>query len=149
MASFTVTKRKNKTSFSWQYDVKHPTFKSGKKRKSGFKTKAEATNAAHQLVNELEQGFKLEDNKTFNNYYWDWIEIKNKRNLSKRQFYWYERAIKLFDKYFGDDMLVKNVTRSDYQKFLNQYARVTQMKRCEKFMVVYQDVLKMQFTTVI
>ena len=24
MASFTVTKRKNKTSTSWQYDVKHP-----------------------------------------------------------------------------------------------------------------------------
>ncbi len=42
MATFTVTKRKNKTSTTWQYDVKDPNFKSGKKRKSGFKTKAEA-----------------------------------------------------------------------------------------------------------
>lgn len=121
MASFTVTKRKNKTSTSWQYDVKHPSFKSGKKRKSGFKTKAEATNAAQQLINELENGFNLEDNKKFTDYYWDWIEIKNKRNLSKRQFYWYERAINLFNDYFGDDMLVKNITRSEYQKFLNKY----------------------------
>lgn len=30
MATFTVTKRKNKTSSSWQYDVKHPSLKSGK-----------------------------------------------------------------------------------------------------------------------
>ena len=30
MASFTITKRKNKNSTSWQYDVKHPSFKSGK-----------------------------------------------------------------------------------------------------------------------
>lgn len=39
MATFTVTKRKNKTSSSWQYDVKHPSLKSGKKRKSGLKQK--------------------------------------------------------------------------------------------------------------
>lgn len=56
MASFTVTKRKNKKSSSWQYDVKHPSFKSGKKRKSGFKTKAEAVNAAQQLIRDLEDG---------------------------------------------------------------------------------------------
>lgn len=31
MATFTVTKRKNKTSTTWQYDVKDPGFKSGKK----------------------------------------------------------------------------------------------------------------------
>ena len=36
MATFTVTKRKNKTSTTWQYDVKDPSFKSGKKRKSGI-----------------------------------------------------------------------------------------------------------------
>ena len=29
MATFTVTKRKNKKSSSWQYDVKHPSLKSG------------------------------------------------------------------------------------------------------------------------
>ena len=52
MATFTVTKRKNKTSTTWQYDVKDPSFKSGKKRKSGFKTKAEATLAAQQLRSE-------------------------------------------------------------------------------------------------
>ncbi|SUK27027.1 putative integrase [Staphylococcus aureus] len=71
MASFTIKKRKNKTSTSWQYDVKHPSFKSGKKRKSGFKTKAEASNAAQQLIRDLKDGNKIEDNKKFTAYYSD------------------------------------------------------------------------------
>lgn len=123
MATFTVTKRKNKTSTSWQYDVKHPSFKYGKKRKSGFKTKAEATNAAQQLIRDLEDGNKIEDNKKFETYYNDWIEIKNKRDLSPRQYYWYERSLKLFKEYFGEQMLLKNIKRTDYQKFLNDYGK--------------------------
>ncbi|PCF77596.1 Arm DNA-binding domain-containing protein, partial [Staphylococcus delphini] len=107
MASFTVTKRKNKTSSSWQYDVKHPSFKSGKKRKSGFKTKAEAVNAAQQLIRDLKDGNAIDD-KTFKEYYNDWLVIKNKKSLSKRQYYWYERSIKLFEEYFGEGMLIKN-----------------------------------------
>lgn len=120
MASFTVTKRKNKKSSSWQYDVKHPSFKSGKKRKSGFKTKAEAVNAAQQLIRDLEDGNAIDD-KTFKEYYEDWLVIKNKKSLSKRQFYWYERAIKLFEEHFGNAMLIRNITRTEYQKFLNNY----------------------------
>ena len=111
MATFTVTKRKNKTSSSWQYDVKHPSLKSGKKRKSGFKTKAEATNAAQQLIRDLEDGNNIEDNKKFVDYYVDWIKIKNKKQLSSKQFYWYERSIKLFSEYFGENMLVNNIKR--------------------------------------
>ncbi|REH94778.1 Arm DNA-binding domain-containing protein, partial [Staphylococcus felis] len=89
MASFTVTKRKNKASTSWQYDVKHPSFKSGKKRKSGFKTKAEATNAAQQLIRNLEDGNVIDD-KTFKEYYNDWLVIKNKKKVAKSHFYWYD-----------------------------------------------------------
>lgn len=121
MATFTVTKRKNKTSTSWQYDVKHPSFKSGKKRKSGFKTKAEATNAAQQLIRDLEDGNIIEDNKTFSTYYKDWLVMKNKKSLSPKQYYWYERSLKLFTEYFGENMLLKNIKRIEYQKFLNKY----------------------------
>lgn len=79
MATFTVTKRKNKTSTSWQYDVKDPTFKSGKKRKSGFNTKGEATYAAQQLIRDLG-----DDNKIFEDYYKDWMEIKNKKHVASQ-----------------------------------------------------------------
>ncbi|AVQ34367.1 site-specific integrase [Staphylococcus muscae] len=123
MATFTVTKRKNKNSTSWQYDVKHPSFKSGKKRKSGFKTKAEATNAAQQLIRDLEDGNFLEDNKTFSDYYNEWLIIKNKRELASQQYYWYERSLRLFNEYFGDRFLIKNLKRSEYQKFLNEFGQ--------------------------
>lgn len=123
MTSFTVTKRKNKNSTSWQYDVKHPSFKSGKKRKSGFKTKAEATNAAQQLIQELDSGNFLVENKTFSSYYREWLQIKNKKQLSPRQYYWYQRSLRLFEEYFGNKMLIKNIIRSEYQKFLNNYGK--------------------------
>lgn len=123
MASFTVTKRKNKNSTSWQYDVKHPSFKSGKKRKSGFKTKAEATNAAQQLIRDLEDGNALENNKTFSSYYEEWLIMKKKSELSSRQYYWYKRSLDLFEEFFGENMLVKNIKRSEYQKFLNNYGK--------------------------
>lgn len=123
MTSFTVSKRKNKKSTSWQYDVKHPSFKSGKKRKSGFKTKAEAINAAQQLIRDLEDDNFIEDSKTFSDYYNEWLVIKNKNNISKKQYYWYGRSLKLFTAYFGDDFLIKNLKRSDYQKFLNFFGQ--------------------------
>lgn len=121
MASFTVTKRKNKNSTSWQYDVKHPSFKSGKKRKSGFKTKVEAINAAQRLIRDLEDGSKFEENKKFEDYYDEWLIIKNKKKVSPMQYYWYERSLRLFNEYFGKNMLLKNITRSEYQKFLNRF----------------------------
>lgn len=74
--TFTVTKLQNKTSTSWQYDVKDSRFNSGKKRKYGFKTKAKATNVAQQLIRDCEDGNKIEDNKKFETYYNDWLEIK-------------------------------------------------------------------------
>ena len=122
MATFTVTKRKNKTSTTWQYDVKDPSFKSGKKRKSGFKTKAEATLAAQQLIRDLEDGNKIEDNKRFEDYYRYWLIANGKNKLSEKQQYWYEHALNLFLKHFGENVLIKNITRSEYQKFISEYS---------------------------
>ncbi len=130
MASFTVTKRKNKTSTSWQYDVKHPSFKSGKKRKSGFKTKAEAVNAAQQLIRDLEDGNILEDKK-FKEYYNEWLEVNGKLKLSEKQIYWYQRALALLLEHFGEDIKIKQITRTEYQKFITNYSvgRVTETVR--------------------
>lgn len=130
MASFTVTKRKNKTSSSWQYDVKHPSFKSRKKRKSGFKTKAEAVNAAQQLIRDLEDGNAIDD-KTFKEYYEDWLEVNGKLKLSEKQVYWYKRALTLLLNHFDEDVKIKQITRIEYQKFITNYSegRVTETVR--------------------
>ncbi|MCU7557294.1 tyrosine-type recombinase/integrase [Macrococcus capreoli] len=121
MATYTVYKRENKNGFSWQYDIKDKSFKNGKKRKAGFKTKGEAVHAAQKIIEELNAGNYVED-KYFKDYYNTWLDINNKSKLSKKQFYWFERALTLFLEHFGDDMLVKNITRSEYQRFINNYA---------------------------
>ncbi|TDM39846.1 site-specific integrase [Macrococcoides goetzii] len=123
MATFTVYKRTNKTGFTWQYDIKDKSFKSGKKRKAGFKTKAEATLAAQQVIRELEDGTLNHEDKKFKDYYNDWLEINGKLELSSKQVYWYERALKLFLEHFGEDILIKNITRSEYQKFITNYSK--------------------------
>ena len=122
MATFTVTKRKNKTSTSWQYDVKDSSFKSGKKRKSRFNTKAEATYAAQQLIRDLEDGNNVEENKKFEEYYRDWLIANGKNKLSDKQQYWYDHALDLFLAHFGEDILIKNITRNEYQKFISNYS---------------------------
>lgn len=75
------------------------------------------------MIKDLKEGNKIEDNKKFTEYYSDWINLKNKKQLSSKQFYWYEVSIKLFSEVFGLNMLVKNITRSEYQRFLNKYAQ--------------------------
>ena len=63
MASFTVTKRKNKNSTRRQYDVKHPSFKSGKSVNLDLKRKQKQQMQRQRLIRDLEDGSKFEDNK--------------------------------------------------------------------------------------
>lgn len=121
MATFTVYKRTNKTGFTWQYDIKDKSFKSGKKRKAGFKTKAEATLAAQQVIKQLDKGLDIDENRTFEDYYNTWLKANNKHLLSKNQYLWYQRALVVFKEKFGENMLVKNIRRSDLQELYNEY----------------------------
>lgn len=123
MATFTVYKRTNKSGFSWQYDVKDPSFKNGKKRKAGFKTKADATNAALELIKQIDEDNNIDDQKTFTSYYNEWLELKNKQVVAAKQYYWYERSLKIFHEHFGENFLVSNIKRSEYQKMLNKYGK--------------------------
>lgn len=142
MATFTVNKRKNKTSSSWQYDVKHPSLKSGKKRKSGFKTKAEATNAAQQLIRDLEDGKKINNNKKFKNYYLEWLVANGKDKLSSKQQYWYEHTLDLFLNHFGEDIMIKHITRHEYQKFLTNFANGRTSETVRKVNLFLSNCLK-------
>ncbi|HBE7716753.1 tyrosine-type recombinase/integrase [Staphylococcus aureus] len=142
MASFTITKRKNKATTSWQYDVKHPSFKSGKKRKSGFKTKVEAINAAQQLIRDLDDNNNVVDNKKFKDYYNEWLIANGKDKLSLKQQYWYDHSLELFLNHFGENIMIKNITRSDYQIFLTNFANGRTSETVRKVNLFLSNCLK-------
>ncbi|AQL56445.1 tyrosine-type recombinase/integrase [Abyssicoccus albus] len=123
MSSFSVKKRTSTKSTSWMYDVRHENLKSGKKRKSGFKTKKAAEHAAMELIRELESNIQIDKHKSFEEYFKDWLIINNKHSLSQKQQYWYSRALELFLGHFGHDVKIKDIERTEYQKFIHSYAK--------------------------
>lgn len=123
MATYKVRKRNDLKIPSWQYDVRDGSLPSGKKRLSGFNTKKEAQHAAQTLIRQIDDGYLLQKDITFKEYYQKWIEANGKYELSKGQFYWYERSLDLFIEHFGENCLLKKVYKQDYQLFLNNYGK--------------------------
>lgn len=113
-----ITKRTDLKKPSWQYDLRH----GGKRyRKSGFKTKKDAQMAANIRLSELDKGTLIDTEIKFKDYYEDWLKVNNKDKLSEPQYRWYIRALDLFIEHFGEDKLLKTITRNEFQLFLNEY----------------------------
>ena len=134
-----IKARKRKDRDTWEY-----TFHvDGKRyRRSGFKTKADALRKAHAHVDEVTNEHTTNTEITFKKYYTDWIELYKKDELSKGQYYWYKRSLELFIEYFNEDKLVKNITKTDYQKLLNWYGKGRTKSSLEKLHVCISQVLK-------
>src|SRR5699024_5207778 len=106
-----ASKRKDRNTWGYTFHV------DGKRyRKSGFKTKSEALRKAHEHVDEIVNGNTIDTEITFKDYYTDWIELYKKDELSKGQYYWYNRSLELFIEYFSEDKLVKNITKTNLKK---------------------------------
>src|SRR5699024_12404579 len=56
-------------------------------------------------------------------YYLKWLEVNDKQSLSKGAYAWYERSLRYFLEEFGEDKLLRNITRSEYQLFINKYSK--------------------------
>ena len=134
-----IKARKRKDRDTWEY-----TFHvDGKRyRRSGFKTKADALRKAHAHVDDIANKHTTNTEITFKKYYTDWIELYKKDELSKGQYYWYKRSLELFIEYFNEDKLVKNITKTDYQKLLNWYGKGRTKSSLEKLHVCISQVLK-------
>lgn len=89
--------------------------------KSGFETKSDAKNAAIKAEDEILKG-KIVDNKiSFRDYYLRWFKDVKAGQYTRNTELRYLRISKLINEYFGAIPL-KNITRRDYQAFLNNYA---------------------------
>lgn len=91
------------------------------KSKGGFKTKNEARQYAVELEQQLFTGINIKQKKIpFSDYFANWYQVykqpTSKHSTQKR----YEVAIRQINEYF-QDIAIQDITRHDYQVFLNQY----------------------------
>lgn len=105
---------------SWRYRV-HYLDKNGKKHaisKSGFKTKAEAKKAAIEVENNLNKGYKEENNYILIDWLEYYLETWRKNKISDSSF-----EIEQFSKKrildFYKDINIKDITPSLHQSFIN------------------------------
>lgn len=110
---------------TWEYRINHYD-KDGKRdpiEKGGFRTKAEAKAEADRIEYELGIGVNvIKGDQPFLTYYKEWIKIYKLGVYSEETDRFYLNAVKLIEQYFPNTKL-KEITKDDYQKFLNEYAK--------------------------
>ena len=139
----------------WEYRINYydQTGKRKPKSKGGFRTKSEAIKAAAEMELKLQDTLNVDEDITLLNYFKQWCEVYKRPNVSELSFKLYidtQKKIKLF---FGDKKL-KNITATEYQRVLNQYAEThaqrtvrrfnTQIKACIE-MAVHEGYIKRNF----
>lgn len=90
------------------------------KSKNGFATKALAKKWAITHENELSQGIAVDKDISFANYFHHWVQTYKEPKVSKVSMDRYRLAEKDLRKYFGN-VSIKEISRSDYQKFISKY----------------------------
>ncbi|MEH7150542.1 site-specific integrase [Bacillus thuringiensis] len=115
MASF--RKRNDK----WEYRVRYKEMGKYKETsKGGFKTKKEAQLAAAKVEEKIANGVNMQDsNITFNDYMTEWLNTYKKGNVSPGTFRVYEKNIRLYISPNLGNIKLKNLTRIQYQRFVN------------------------------
>ena len=122
MASF---QKRGKT---WQYTVSN---KGKPIRKGGFATKKEAQIAAAEVEMNLQRGITMNIKDTpFAEYFKKWIDLY-KKNIKGQTMYHYQRSLQIVEEYFGDKPL-QNITRHDYQAFINDYGSTRSKETVDK-----------------
>lgn len=113
-----------KRSGKWQARIRW-TDKSGKKHsrsKSGFPTKLLAKQWVSDKESELFKGVKIDSNITFPQYFEDWLKKYKQPKISPASYERYSAVKKLVEASFSEEKL-RDITRSEYQDFINQYGK--------------------------
>lgn len=89
----------------------------------GYRLQSLAMEAANTVEQELKHGkFKEPTDETFDSYYLHWYETFYKGKKSRANDDHYVYALSLIKKYF-DKMKMKDITRYNYQDFLNEFGK--------------------------
>lgn len=131
----------------WEYRIsyKAPDGKYKQKSKGGFRTKTEATHAAHQAELEIAEGITVDKEITLANYFETWYKIHRAPSVSTGTLKHYETATSAIVKYFDKTKLI-DITPSNYQATLNEMGKHyrkstlrlihTKIKSCAKYAVM-------------
>lgn len=92
------------------------------KTKSGFRTKRQAAEWAHQMEVAKDDNTITNNNPTFVNYYRDWAETYRIPNHSQSTKKRYEILYRDLKEYFGSKKL-NHITHKQYQLFINAYGK--------------------------
>lgn len=112
-----ITKRGN----TYQYTVSNMVNgKSCPIRKGGFRTKKEAQIAAAEVETQLAKGLNpIQKKIAFAEYFEQWFGLYRKINIKSSTLTHYHYSLAKIKDYFKDKP-IQNITRQDYQIFLNQ-----------------------------
>lgn len=104
----------------WQYEFKYE----GKRyRKKGFKTKRDANAAGLDKLNELRNGFKFDNDLTFQDYFQNWIEVYKENVVSKNTFRHYRFTLKHIQQHKIGKVEMSKLNKQIYQKFINDFSK--------------------------
>jgi hypothetical protein len=119
-----VRERKGKKGKTFEYTVSRMVNGVSKPiRKGGFRTKREAEIAAAEVEVQLAKGLApttVARKVLFEQYFEDWIEIYKKPTVSPTTLKHYEYSLNAVKEYFPG-IVIKDIKRSEYQKFLNWF----------------------------
>lgn len=144
-----VVKKRGET---YQYDFRL----NGKRyRKSGFKTKRLARMAESELMMDIEDGLYNDDNITLGQYFKNYVEVYNESHHSKSTVANMIGRLKSVENHTIGHIPLKNITRLQYQTFINDYGKdhvqdsTRKMHRAIKNCVqdaIFEGIVKRDFT---
>jgi len=90
-----------------------------KKNKYNFKTKKEAQIWEADIHAQLNNGMNINLNPVFADYFMDWLDVYKRPKIASPTLANYIATHKKIELFFGDARL-KSITRTDYQRFINE-----------------------------
>ena len=139
----------------WEYRINYydQTGKRKPKSKGGFRTKSEAIKAAAEMELKLQDNINVNEDITLLAYFKQWCEVYKRPNVSDVTYKTYVGTQRKIKRFFSDKKL-KDITATEYQRVLNQYAEThaqntvkhfnTQVKSCID-MAVHEGYIKRNF----
>lgn len=109
---------------SWQYEIsyKKQDGTHSKLRKSGFKTKREAKEAADEIEYNLKKGLQGDkQNILLSEYFKDWMNLYKKGVVSEITYRKYKDTLNNIERYMPN-IILSQLTRPLYQRYLNKFA---------------------------